>query len=63
MRRRESVVSLRGMKKTREGFVVISVYFSSLHILWKCSFENLFGMDVKLSCNKLQRRRGWLELF
>jgi len=36
----ESVVSLRGMKKTREDFVVILVYFSSLHILWKCSFEN-----------------------
>jgi hypothetical protein len=24
----------------REDFVVILVYFSSLHILWKCSFEN-----------------------
>jgi hypothetical protein len=51
------------MKKTREDFVVILVYFSPLHILWKCSFENQLGMDERLPCNKIQRRHGWLELY
>jgi len=46
------------------GFVVMMVQFSSLHVLGKYSFEyKLEWMIERLSHNKLQRRRGWLELY
>ena len=40
------------------------VQFSSLYVLGKYSFEyNLEWMIERLSHNKLQRCRGWLELY
>ena len=40
------------------------VQFSSLRVLGKYSFEyNSEWMNERLPHNKLQRRRGWLELY
>ena len=40
------------------------VQFSSLYVLGKYSFEyNLEWMIERLPHNKLQMRRGWLELY